>query len=71
MPVGPVNCVDVACIQAGKTATFYGHTASGALYRARATDLAEPGAGTDTFDFVTSDGYSAGGILSAGDIEVH
>lgn len=35
------------------------------------TDLAEPGAGADTFSIILSGGYSESGTLTGGNIQIH
>jgi hypothetical protein len=39
-------------------------------YRIDVNDLAESGAGSDTFS-ITAGGYSAGGTLTQGNVQVH
>ncbi len=59
--------------QAGTHATFFGNaTVNGvATYRIDVDDLAEPGAGRDTFKIQTANGYTVGGVLLRGNIQVH
>lgn len=40
-------------------------------YRIAAQDVAEPGNGVDTFSIVTDSGYSAGGTVTVGNVQVH
>ena len=49
------------------TATINGTTTA---FRIDVDDHGEPGAGRDTFRIVTSSGYSPGGILKGGNIQV-
>ncbi len=42
-----------------------------ATYRIDVDDLAEPGAGRDTFKIQTANGYTVGGVLLRGNIQVH
>jgi hypothetical protein len=75
-----IKCVDVtALVQSpsligGGTATFFGNaTVNGVptTYRIDVADVAEPGAGGDTFSIQTSSGYTAAGPLTRGNIQVH
>ena len=70
-----VKCVDVdTLVQTATHATFFGNgTINGTptRYRIDVDDNAEPGAGHDTFKLTTSTGYSAGGVISKGNIQVH
>ena len=69
-----VKCTDVtSVVQAGTHATFFGNgTVNGSpmTYRVDVDDLGEPGAGVDTFTIVTSTGYTAGGQLERGNVQV-
>ena len=40
-------------------------------YRIDVDDLAEPGTGRDTFRVTTGSGYTAGGVLTSGNIQIH
>jgi hypothetical protein len=40
-------------------------------YRIDVDDNAEPGAGSDTFKFQSGNGYTVGGTLTKGNIQVH
>jgi hypothetical protein len=70
-----IKCLDVTTlIQTSTSATIYGHaeingTATG--YRIDVTDLAEPGRDRDAFAIQTTSGYSAGGTLDGGNIQIH
>ncbi len=71
-----VHCSDVTAL-AHLTPTevdFFGHaTVNGVAtsYVIDATDVANPGAGSDTFSIITGTGYSASGTLTQGDVQVH
>jgi hypothetical protein len=61
-------------VRAGTHATFFGNaTVNGVptTYRIDVDDLGEPGAGRDTFRVQTAGGYSAGGVLTHGNIQIH
>jgi hypothetical protein len=68
-----IKCLDVTSyVQSGNHGTFRGNaevngTPTG--YRIDVTDNGEPGSG-DTFAIATDGGYSAGGILSGGNVQV-
>jgi hypothetical protein len=70
-----VKCTDVtALVQSDNKATFFGDaTVNGVAttYRIDVVDNAEPGAGQDTFNIQTASGYSAGGVITNGNIQVH
>jgi hypothetical protein len=70
-----IKCLDVtALVESGTHATFFGNaTINGAAttYRIDINDLGEPGAGHDTFTIQTASGYSAGGVLVHGNIQIH
>ena len=70
-----IKCLDVtSLVQSGTHATFFGNaTVNGTptTYRIDVDDLGEPGAGRDTFKIVTSSGYTAGGTITNGNIQVH
>jgi hypothetical protein len=70
-----VKCLDVTSyLQIGLHATFSGHaTVNGTAttYRIDVDDPGEPGAGQDTFKIVTGSGYSAGGTLTQGNVQIH
>ena len=60
--------------QSGNQATFAGTAAingSPTTYRIHVQDNADPGIGADTFTITTSSGYSATGVLTQGNIQVH
>jgi hypothetical protein len=40
-------------------------------YRIDVDDNAEPGAGRDTFKFQSDTGYTVGGVITKGNIQVH
>jgi hypothetical protein len=70
-----IKCLDVtSLVQSGTHATFFGNaTVNGVptTYRIDVDDLSEAGAGHDTFRIVTASGYTAGGTLTNGNIQVH
>lgn len=70
-----IKCLDVtALVQAGTHATFFGNAqvnGTPTTYRIDVDDLAEPGKGADTFKIHTDSGYTASGVLSQGNIQVH
>lgn len=69
-----IKCLDVTSLAiSGTHATFFGNaTVNGTptTYRIDVDDLGEPGAGRDTFTIMTSSGYSFGGTLTNGNIQV-
>jgi hypothetical protein len=69
-----VKCLDVTALVAlGTHATFLGEaTVNGVAtnYRIDVDDLGDPGADRDTFKIVTDSGYTAAGVLTAGDIHI-
>jgi hypothetical protein len=70
-----VKCRTVTTVVlAGTHATFTGSaTVSGVVtdYRIDVDDLGEPGIGRDTFKIQTGSGYSAFGVLTAGNVQIH
>jgi hypothetical protein len=70
-----IRCLEVTTlVQSGTHATFFGRaTVDGVLtdYRIDVDDLDEPGRGHDTFKVRTSSGYTAAGVLTEGNIQVH
>jgi hypothetical protein len=70
-----VKCLDVtAYTQSATHATFSGNaTVDGVptTYRIDVDDGGEPGAGTDTFAIQTGTGYTGGGQVTSGNIQVH
>jgi hypothetical protein len=70
-----IKCLDVtSLVQAGTHATFFGRAEVNGVpttYRIDVDDLAEPGKGRDTFKIQTASGYSAGGVLTQGNIQIH
>jgi hypothetical protein len=71
-----VHCTDVTSwVQLSPTTVrFSGHaTVNGVVttYEVSTTDIADPGAGNDTFRIVTGTGYSASGTLARGNVQVH
>jgi hypothetical protein len=77
-PKRMIRCVDVSTLVVnGNTATFYGHavdsgssTGAGTTFVIKVVDNGEPGT-ADTFSITTASGFSAGGTLSGGNIQVH
>jgi Bacterial Ig-like domain (group 1) len=70
-----IKCENVqALVVAGTHATFFGQADQDGVttnYRIDVDDLADPGAGMDTFKIQTDQGYVAGGFLTAGNIKIH
>jgi YVTN family beta-propeller protein len=70
-----VKCLDATTlVQTATHATFFGNaTVNGVAtsYRIDVDDLAEPGDGRDTFKIQTASGYTVGGVLIRGNIQVH
>jgi hypothetical protein len=70
-----VKCLDATTlVESGTHATFFGNaTVNGAstTYRIDIDDLGEPGKGKDTFRIQTATGYTTGGVLANGNIQVH
>jgi hypothetical protein len=70
-----VKCLDVrAFAQSGNRVVFSGRAdVNGQLtnYRIEAVDEEEPGRGVDRFRIETTSGFSAGGVLVAGNVQVH
>jgi hypothetical protein len=70
-----VKCTKVtAVVQSGNSATIFGEaTVNGTAttFRIDFEDNAEPGKGSDIFKIQTGSGYSAGGTLTQGNIQVH
>jgi YVTN family beta-propeller protein len=69
-----IKCLDVtAIVRTGNSARIYGNAQAGGsatTYRIDVVDNGEPGR-TDTFQIKTSSGYTAGGTLAGGNIQVH
>jgi hypothetical protein len=70
-----VKCLDVTTFaQTGNRAVFSGTAEVNGQrthYRIEVVDEAESGAGVDRFRIETASGYSAGGVLVAGNVQVH
>ena len=70
-----IKCDNVqALVVAGTHATFFGKADQDGVttnYRIDVDDLADTGAGMDTFKIQTDQGYIAGGFLTAGNIQIH
>ena len=70
-----IKCLTVdSLVQTGNAATFFGQAEINGVatnYRIDVTDNGEPGAGRDSFTIQTSSGYSAGGTLDNGNVQVH
>jgi hypothetical protein len=78
--IAPTRNVKIKCtsvtslVVSGNHAAIYGEaTINGAAttYRIEVTDSGEPGTGADTFTILTGSGYSAGGYLDSGNVQVH
>jgi hypothetical protein len=70
-----VKLLDVTTlVQNGTHATIFGNaTVNGvaATYRLDLDDLGEPGKDRDLFQLQTSTGYSAGGVITQGNVQIH
>jgi hypothetical protein len=70
-----VRCLTVdSFVQAATHATFAGAADVDGVptrYRIDVDDLCESGAGCDTFKIQTDSGYVAGGVLTAGNVQIH
>ena len=70
-----IKCLDVTgYVQVGPHVYFTGHATIDGIatqYRIDVDDLAEPGAGRDTFMVQTDSGYLAANVLEHGNIQVH
>jgi hypothetical protein len=70
-----VTCQNVALLmQVGTHVTFLGQAeVNGVLtdYRIDVDDLGEPGRDRDLFGIQTTSGFTAAGVLRAGNIQVH
>jgi hypothetical protein len=70
-----IKCDDVqSLVVVGTHATFFGQADQDGVttnYRIDVDDLADPGAGMDTFKIQTDQGYIAGGFLTVGNITIH
>jgi hypothetical protein len=70
-----IECLDVLNTQqSGNHVTFSGDVmidGAPATYRIDVDDNGTPGAGQDRFQIQTSTGYSAGGLLVSGNIQIH
>jgi hypothetical protein len=78
--IAPTRNIKIKCLTvttlvvSGNAATIYGTgtiNGTNTNYRIEVTDNGEPGTGTDTFTILTGSGYSAGGVLDSGNIQVH
>lgn len=70
-----IKCTDAtALVVAGNEAWIYGNArdeGAPTSYLIHVVDVADPGRGRDTFSITTASGYSAGGTLTGGNIQVH
>jgi hypothetical protein len=70
-----IKCTDVTdLVRTATHATLFGDaTVNGTAttYRIDVDDNAEPGAGSDTFKIHTASGYTTGGVLTNGNIQIH
>jgi len=70
-----IKCVDATTlIQSGTHATFFGNAIVNGVattYRIDVDDFGEPGKNKDTFKIQTASGYTAGGILIRGNVQIH
>jgi hypothetical protein len=69
-----LRCLDVtSVVQVGQRATLFGNALINGVateYRIDVVDFAEPGNYRDTFVIQTRDGYSAGGVVTNGNVQV-
>jgi hypothetical protein len=69
-----VTCLDVTSfVQTGNRVTFSGNASVDGMpttYRIDVQDNGEPGAGTDTFAIQTASGFTAGGVVVVGNVQV-
>jgi hypothetical protein len=69
-----LKCLDVvSLVRSGNSATIFGNAIlNGAetTYRMDVQDAREPGTGFDSFTIATGNGYSAGGVLKGGNVQV-
>jgi hypothetical protein len=74
-PSTKIKCLDVTnIVVAGTHATFFGNaTVNGqpTNYRIDVDDNGEPGKNRDTFKIQTGSGYTAGGTITGGNVQVH
>jgi hypothetical protein len=70
-----VKCTNATVLVQGTThATIFGDATVNGItttYRIDVDDLGEPGAGRDTFAIQIASGYTAGGVLTNGNVQVH
>lgn len=70
-----VKCLDVTTlVESGSHATFFGNaTVDGVAttYRIDIDDNGEPGHGRDILKMQTASGYTVGGVITSGNIQVH
>jgi hypothetical protein len=70
-----VKCLEVtSLVQTGTHATLFGTAEINGVattFRIDVDDLAEPGRNQDTFRIQTASGYTAGGVLIQGNIQIH
>jgi YVTN family beta-propeller protein len=70
-----VKCLDATTlVRSGAHATFFGNATlngTSTKYRIDIDDLGEPGRGRDTFKLQVSSGYTVGGTLVSGNIQIH
>ena len=70
-----VKCLDaISLVESPTHATFFGNATVEGIptsYRIDVDDLANPGAGRDTFKLQTGTGYTVGGVLARGDVQIH
>ena len=70
-----VKCLDaISLVESPTHATFFGNAIVDGIptsYRIDIDDLGNPGAGRDTFKLQTGTGYTVGGVLARGDVQIH
>jgi hypothetical protein len=69
-----IKCIDViSLVRSENSAMIFGNATINGVdttYRIDVLDMGEPGAGVDSFTIVTASGYSVGGILNSGNVQV-
>ena len=70
-----VKCLNSTLLsQTATHATFVGDARVNGVtmgYRIDVDDLGEPGAGSDTFEIQTENGFTASGVLAGGNVQIH
>ena len=70
-----IKCIDATVVNtSGTHATIFGNARVNGVattYRIDVDDLTKPGTGNDTFRIQTGSGYTVGGTLKSGNIQIH